>query len=381
MQLGTYGMWIRILLLLVLCNSVFAEFRIWENAEGKTVEAEFVTMSDDNVTLRNRDGKIFQAPILSLSMSDQEFLKTGISPVLDIDVDKRDKSIDHWKMTHYDISVKVKNAYGYKGNLTAIFIVVGKIKANGLYVILERTSSQWACTNGTSHLLKSQGVLFTQDSVMIDGYVVVVKNERGDIVNYESSNPAYTDHMNFFLTQEVDYLFTSRFSSMKRKHLAREYCDVISGKTSDQERWLKRVWDRKKEIWHDGRLRQSDQSLGAELNLNLREGFGRVLNQLLCTTEIPSKDFVIRASVHITSGHIGFFDANGKIGRMAIQLSNTGVDELEIQRVRGELTFYVNGKVIEHTTYNMKESQGDLLFGALIVSGKCEFKSVEIEIL
>ncbi len=59
--------------LVATCN---AELRTWTAVNGKEVEAEFVSNSDGQVTLKLKSGKVFKVPLDKLSKGDQEFLKS-----------------------------------------------------------------------------------------------------------------------------------------------------------------------------------------------------------------------------------------------------------------------------------------------------------------
>jgi len=53
-----------------------AEFRQWTSADGRTLLAEFVSVSDGNVTIKRRnDGRSFTLPVDKLSEADQTWLK------------------------------------------------------------------------------------------------------------------------------------------------------------------------------------------------------------------------------------------------------------------------------------------------------------------
>jgi thiol:disulfide interchange protein len=69
------------LLLAAACLSqpLHAEYRTWVNAEGAKIEAEFVKMEGDNVTLKLRSGKVTTFSQSKLSAADQDFLKAQAS--------------------------------------------------------------------------------------------------------------------------------------------------------------------------------------------------------------------------------------------------------------------------------------------------------------
>ena len=57
-----------------LAQELSPKLRTWEAVNGKKVEAQFVSNSDGQVTLRGRNGKTFKVPINKLSQADQDFI-------------------------------------------------------------------------------------------------------------------------------------------------------------------------------------------------------------------------------------------------------------------------------------------------------------------
>ena len=56
-----------------------SELRTWTAVNGKEVEAEFVSNSDGQVSLKMKTGKIFKVPLNKLSEADQSFLRGKVS--------------------------------------------------------------------------------------------------------------------------------------------------------------------------------------------------------------------------------------------------------------------------------------------------------------
>lgn len=56
------------------CSAV-AELRSWTNAEGKTIEADLVSLEGEDITLKMENGRTYTFPLESLSAADQEFAK------------------------------------------------------------------------------------------------------------------------------------------------------------------------------------------------------------------------------------------------------------------------------------------------------------------
>ena len=70
---------ISVLLLLCLSAICNAELRTWTAVNGKEVEAEFVSNSDGQVTLKLKSGKIFEVALNKLSEADQNFVTANSS--------------------------------------------------------------------------------------------------------------------------------------------------------------------------------------------------------------------------------------------------------------------------------------------------------------
>ncbi len=51
----------------------------WKNAEGKTITAQFVKLSDDNVTLKMRSGKQVNYPMGKLNTASQDLAKSLVN--------------------------------------------------------------------------------------------------------------------------------------------------------------------------------------------------------------------------------------------------------------------------------------------------------------
>ena len=62
-------------LLAVCCQGSAAEVRTWTSAEGNTIEAELITASDKEVTIRRvSDGRRFSLPLERLSEADRDWV-------------------------------------------------------------------------------------------------------------------------------------------------------------------------------------------------------------------------------------------------------------------------------------------------------------------
>lgn len=74
----------------LLCYLLFtthllnAEYRIWTNSTGATVDADLVKADSENVTLKLRNGKLSTFPQVKLSEIDRAFIKSLPPPSTDI---------------------------------------------------------------------------------------------------------------------------------------------------------------------------------------------------------------------------------------------------------------------------------------------------------
>ncbi len=64
-------------------QSLHAEYRIWTNSTGATVDADLVKADSENVTLKLRNGKLSTFPQVKLSEADRAFIKSLPPPSTD----------------------------------------------------------------------------------------------------------------------------------------------------------------------------------------------------------------------------------------------------------------------------------------------------------
>ena len=84
--------------LVATCN---AELRTWTAVNGKEVEAEFISNSDGQVTLKLKSGKVFKVPLDKLSKNDQNFIEISSSTSSELPDNKNTKIL---KLTDKQIS-------------------------------------------------------------------------------------------------------------------------------------------------------------------------------------------------------------------------------------------------------------------------------------
>jgi len=65
-------------------HSLHAEYRIWTNSTGATIDADLVKADSENVTLKLRNGKLSTFPQVKLSEADRAFIKSLPPPSTDL---------------------------------------------------------------------------------------------------------------------------------------------------------------------------------------------------------------------------------------------------------------------------------------------------------
>ena len=104
-----------ILCLIATCN---AELRTWTSIVGTKVEAELVSLTGNQVTLKTKAGKTLKLPLNKLSKADQEFLKAKSSPKEptkgDVGVKTADSKIAGYWVS--DVKLTIKNLKALKAS-------------------------------------------------------------------------------------------------------------------------------------------------------------------------------------------------------------------------------------------------------------------------
>jgi hypothetical protein len=96
---------------MAVLQSTFAEYRIWKDKKGHSIEAEFVCERSGLVMIKKRDGKILKLPKGKLSDADQKYLASEISPKVELvfskKQDRRNRS-DSYAEVDMECEVTVK---------------------------------------------------------------------------------------------------------------------------------------------------------------------------------------------------------------------------------------------------------------------------------
>lgn len=192
-------------------DSVKERIRTWMLQNGKSVEARFVTTVGGMLVLEDSRGRQKKIPMERISDEDRKFVELAQPPVFNIDFIKK-SSQRFFKESPYieagwvpdeldyifGARLKQTSAGEYDHELKVEFFAIGDELEGDNFVLLDRQESYFtpAKENGF-HEFRGDVVpvreirieRFQQDrGVKYGGYLVVVTDERGVIIDYATSN-------------------------------------------------------------------------------------------------------------------------------------------------------------------------------------------------
>jgi len=184
--------------------------RTWRSAKGKELEAEFVSVIGDKVVLKSTKGRQQKIPLTQLSQEDLDYIDLSNPPQLDITFTKQTSQKTPpetspflvevpTRIIEYTFGTKIRktSARTYKHELHFEFFAIGQQYLDDKkFCLLDRRSSTFTPTkeNKQSHRFYGEpvGLLSYNLGVEFRGkkysdYLVVVTDERGEIVQHSAS--------------------------------------------------------------------------------------------------------------------------------------------------------------------------------------------------
>ena len=209
-----------------LAGSALAEFRVWTDRKGNTLEAEFVGTQGKKIILKKQDGTTLTISPLPLTDDDKEYLYGKVPDgLLDpeteaLDLEKPRLEIRFKKVTDTDNELEVKgfrdihivgrakiirkSTKPYPGQLTAFMYVIGHNDRINGYVLLDSTAhdldlkkNHEISLSGNTFIIHEDKELYTFNT-QYAGYVVVVKDEENSLIAIKSSHPKYQENYKKF---------------------------------------------------------------------------------------------------------------------------------------------------------------------------------------
>ena len=187
--------------LVATCN---AELRTWTSIVGTKVEAELVSLTGNQVTLKTKAGKTIKLPINKLSKADQEFLTAKSSPKeptkeAPINLIKYKITGDEVAITGYDNEAS--------GALTIPATIEGKTVTSIGFAAIAECRSLTSVTIGAGVTSIGNGALYGCKSL--------------DVVTFLGDAPKVEDMV---------FNFTKRSCTIYRKPEAKGWGDTFGGR-------------------------------------------------------------------------------------------------------------------------------------------------------
>jgi hypothetical protein len=220
-----------------VCRPGEADFRIWTDVDGKTIEAEFGGTIGDKVVLEKQDGTELEVSLDTLSMSDRKYVVLQSPPRVEIKVSARTERENEGygggrgggfqiqsESVQCSVSISKDSPAPYEAPLVSEVYLIGQPEQNDLYVILDRTRSKFRFTpeNKNEHRYDSGTVNLQQfeagrqKGIEYRGYLAVVKDRGGNVLSMKCSKLAFERNAEAIMSAERGAVFDKDFKPVER---------------------------------------------------------------------------------------------------------------------------------------------------------------------
>lgn len=181
----------------------FSEYRLWSDKKGNCIEAELLDSNPAQVSVRDKNGKVFKFHPTKLSAADQNYLKTAFPPELEIEFSKiQDRQKHNYSysaevLMSGSVVVKPTRRTEYTQSMKSILIMVGENQRDHSVVILDRVEKMFDFKHGQEFELK--GVTFKMYEDKYDnsygtkykGFLCVVLDSADQPIEIKASRKEY----------------------------------------------------------------------------------------------------------------------------------------------------------------------------------------------
>lgn len=201
----------------MLCTLTQAELRTWTLKSGKTKKAEYVIIMSGDVILKTKRGKQIKIPTDQLSQEDLDFLELANPPKLKLQVLKNEKQVRYEPVLNpalppqnanmaIGVHVKKESSQPYTRELAIeLFSIADEIDGNN-FILLDRVGTnlvlsaenKYTCTLWTkmARLNNYDMNEYQRRGEKFKGQMVIVTDERGEIIASNISNSWFLDIIN-----------------------------------------------------------------------------------------------------------------------------------------------------------------------------------------
>ncbi len=205
--------------------NVHAEFRVWSSKDGmQNIEAQFIQMAGNKVVLEKQDGTRIMVPMNKLCAKDNEYLASVVPPEIKIEVD-RDKSTealsDNGYSTHdrdtitVNVAVKKVSKSPCTQKFKAYLYIIAESYRGDSRVVIGKNEVSFSFDKKNSVSLNASGSVSYWDSYgggksgwQYEGYLVVVENDKGEMVAIDANKSSYEKKLNVIRKQAVSKVDT-----------------------------------------------------------------------------------------------------------------------------------------------------------------------------
>ena len=204
------------ILLLALCVHAQADLHLWTFTDGRTTEAEFVSVIGKKVALKNARGKIVKVNLNNLTEADQEFIQLSNPPQIDINFKKPTKMrvypenpwVSEFPQSSYitcSVQVKQTSTAKYTHELTLeMFAFAEEINGDKKILLdyqkknffLDGSGSTFEITGETKEFLKyrvNRNLGFRGSRY--GGHLIVITDKRGKIIAYKATSKRFITYV------------------------------------------------------------------------------------------------------------------------------------------------------------------------------------------
>lgn len=190
---------------LILSCSVFSETRIWTLKNGKTLEAELVSLIGGQVSLKTLKGKVKKIPESELSDADITYVELQMPPKLNLSISRTTKQrvfpdslSDLPTAQYFDFKAVIKQGSSrlYDHELVAELFVIGEENAGDKLILLDYQKEPFRLTDGSKSVFELPSntielIEFNMNGQLrgeaYKGYIIVITDSRNEIIASKAS--------------------------------------------------------------------------------------------------------------------------------------------------------------------------------------------------
>lgn len=214
-----------VLSLMLVGSSFAADTRVWTLSNGKSIEAELISVIGGKVSLKNLRGKVVKVPEAELSEGDINYIELNTPPDLDLSFSKTSKvrvfpdslsDLPSSQFFQFKAIVKQKSSQSYNHDLQIEFFVIGEEKAGDRFILLDYQKENFRLSDGSRSVYelssrKVELIAFEMNGQnrgdVYRGYMIVITDSRGEVIAYTSKREDWYQNIDNLRQVPISKLF------------------------------------------------------------------------------------------------------------------------------------------------------------------------------